>query len=130
MTAAPNANEAPAMTRYNLINVVTTRSLYLKPVTVRRIGSHFWRIVTASALGVALTRSLPVRPRGQKAAGTELPIFMDAKNVNRFIDSDLAAVLTPLDIRTNILVLREIRGQVSILSTVTLVGAGATRALL
>jgi hypothetical protein len=38
--------------------------------------------------------------RGRKYTGTELPVFVEAKNLNRFIDNELAAVLTPMEIRT------------------------------
>jgi hypothetical protein len=46
-------------------------------------------------------KGLGRRWRGRKYAGTQLPVFLEAKNLKPFIDSDLSAVLTELRFRTH-----------------------------
>jgi len=45
--------------------------------------------------------SLGRRWRGRKYRGTELPVFLEAKNLKPFIDNDLLAVLTPIEFVTD-----------------------------
>ena len=55
------------------------------------------RVLTTRGIMRSLGRSW----RGRKYSGTQLPVFLEAQNLKPFIDSDLDAVLTPLEFRTN-----------------------------
>lgn len=46
-------------------------------------------------------KSLKRTWRGRKYAGTELPVFLEAKNLTPFISSDLGPVLKPVEFRTD-----------------------------
>jgi P63C domain len=48
-----------------------------------------------------IMKSLKRTWRGRKYAGTELPVFLEAKNLKPFISEDLASVLTPRTFRTH-----------------------------
>lgn len=54
------------------------------------------RIVSTRGIMKALGRTW----RGRKYSGTELPVFLEAKNLNQFISQDLAAVLSVVEFRT------------------------------
>jgi hypothetical protein len=47
-----------------------------------------------------MMRSLKRTWRGRKYGGTQLPVFLEAKNLKPFINNDLMTVLTPLVFRT------------------------------
>lgn len=55
------------------------------------------RVISTRGMMRALGRAW----RGRKYTGTELPVFAEANNLKPFIDNDLAAVLSPLEIRTD-----------------------------
>lgn len=54
------------------------------------------RVLSTRGIMKALGRTW----RGRKYTGTELPVFLEAKNLKPFINNELAAVLAPLEIRT------------------------------
>lgn len=54
------------------------------------------RILSTRGMMKALGRTW----RGRKYSGTELPVFVEAKNLKPFIDSDLSAVLSVVEFRT------------------------------
>lgn len=54
------------------------------------------RIISTRGIMKALGRTW----RGRKYAGTQLPVFIEAKNLIPFIDSDLRLVLDPVEFRT------------------------------
>lgn len=47
-----------------------------------------------------IMKSLGRTWRGRKYTGTELPVFLEAKNLKPFINSELSSVLTPVEFRT------------------------------
>lgn len=55
------------------------------------------RVISTRGMMKALGR----RWRGRKYTGTELPVFAEANNLKPFIDNNLRAVLSPLEIRTD-----------------------------
>lgn len=54
------------------------------------------RVVTTRGV----MKSLGRRWRGRKYSGTELPVFLEAKNLNPFIGEELAAVLSIVEFKT------------------------------
>ena len=48
-----------------------------------------------------IMKSLGRRWRGRKYTGTQLPVFLEAKNLKPFITNDMAAVLDPVAFRTD-----------------------------
>jgi P63C domain len=56
------------------------------------------RILSTRAIMKSLNRTW----RGRKYGGTELPVFLEAKNLKPFISKELTSVLSPLDFRTEI----------------------------
>ncbi|MEM6855361.1 MAG: hypothetical protein AAF593_13220, partial [Planctomycetota bacterium] len=54
------------------------------------------RVVSTRGMMKALGRTW----RGRKYSGTDLPVFLEAKNLSAFIDSDLHAVLSSVEFRT------------------------------
>jgi hypothetical protein len=81
--------DIPQATHAGVLEIATTDL----PCYVLNDGT---RVLSTRGIMKALGRTW----RGRKYSGTELPVFVEAKNLNRFIDKDLAAVLTPLEIRT------------------------------
>lgn len=55
------------------------------------------RVLTTRGMMKGLGRTW----RGRKYSGTELPVFVEAKNLSPYIDNDLRAVLTELKFRTD-----------------------------
>lgn len=55
------------------------------------------RVISTRGMMKALGR----RWRGRKHSGTELPVFVEAKNLSAFIDNDLRSVLSPVYFRTD-----------------------------
>lgn len=49
----------------------------------------------------AIMKSLKRSWRGRKYGGTDLPVFLEAKNLKAFISNDLTLVLTPIVFRTD-----------------------------
>lgn len=54
------------------------------------------RVISTRGVMAALKRTW----RGRKYTGTELPVFLEAKNLNPFISQELAAVLSEVDFKT------------------------------
>jgi hypothetical protein len=81
--------DAPQATHEGVLNLGNTEI----PCYVLEDGE---RVISTRGVMKALGR----RWRGRKYSGTELPVFLEAKNLKRFIGEELAAVLSVIEFRT------------------------------